>query len=250
MNKSRGGQICKVIIKDGKQIKNSLKKIQTTDKKKFPRMVELNTSEKDTINGIITVRYVESSSNMVEELYFEFDLAQSRLYIIGRGTGRDTVVNEFNRHLDSNPSIKSIQNIKLNGQSIYIDMLKIIKKIDDEHFVKTLKAKFGLNGQKSPLDKHKLMEIQYGFVNNICASKHKNSEIYASNALSCRIKFAVWKIGNFSRLKIKNKRQLDPMIIEVSTDYSFRFFWDYDAIDILSVMRILTVDPDIYTENI
>jgi hypothetical protein len=64
-----------------------------------------------------------------------------------------------------------------------------------------LKAKFGVSGWKIPLDKHKVMEIQYGFIQNICASKHKESKNYADHAVFCRIKFGVWNLGKFNKAK-------------------------------------------------
>lgn len=103
-------------------------------------------------------------------------------------------------------------------------MLKIITSIDKEHFIKNMQAKFGLSGWETPLDKHKVMEIKYGFAHNICVSKHKDSQKYADNAISCRIKFGVWKLGNFTKAKTINDKPVEPMPIEVTTDYTFRFF--------------------------
>ncbi len=65
----------------------------------------------------------------------------------------------------------------INGKSIYKDMLDIITGIDDDHFIQTLKDKFGLSGYKSLLDKHKVVEIQFGFIKNICISNILNQKI-------------------------------------------------------------------------
>ena len=245
----RGGQIYRVITKDFEQIKNELQKIQNNDKKKFPCMIDFNHSKEKLITGTLSVKYIHNSVTRIEEPYFEFDVKHSRCYIIGTNTGRDMVINEFNRQLEFDDNTKVIQNIKLNGRSIYVDMLKILTDIDGDHFIKTLKATFGLSGHKSPLSKHNVKEIKYGFIKNLCVSKDKESKNYADHARDCTIKFGVWKLGNFDRKKSQNKKQLAPLPIEVTTDYTFRFFYDYEVNDILSVMKKLTVDPNNYSVN-
>ena len=71
-----------------------------------------------------------------------------------------------------------------------------------------MKAKFGVSGWKIPLDKHKVMEIQYGFIQNICASKHKESKNYADHAVFCRIKFGVWNLGKHQTLSYRKQHDL------------------------------------------
>jgi len=246
---SRGGQTYSVITNDAEQISTALNTIQTTDDKQYPCMVKLEKPSDSKIFGTIIVRYHEGSLRITEEVYFEFDIRNSRCYIIGKSGARDTVVNEFNRRIESNDQVKVIQNIKLNGKSIYVDMLKIITDIDKDHFIKTLQAKFGINGWKTPLDKHKVMEIKYGFIHNICVSKHKESQKYADNAFFCRIKFGIWKLGDFTKAKTINEKPSEPMSIEITTDYTFRFFWDYEPEEILSVMKKLSINPSNYTIN-
>lgn len=39
------------------------------------------------------------------------------------------------------------------------------------------------------------------------------------------------------------------MSIEITTDYTFRFFWDYDYEEILSAMKKLDIEPSKYKLN-
>ena len=136
-----------------------------------------------------------------------------------------------------------IQTMRLRGESVYTDMLKIVTKTHPKNFIKTLSVKFGMSGFASPLDHRRVSHIMFGFTKYTCASEHKSSKEYVKKAQSCRVKFGVWKLGSFSRDHGK-----EPMSLDVTTDYTFRLFWDYSVEEILLIMKTLDIDPDAYQD--
>ncbi len=243
---ARSAQTYKIISVDFKQYKKMLDSIQDKDKNKIPCAIRVNTTDKN-LDGDISVHYIDPyKGNMIETLFIEFNLSDQRCYVIGSSKGRIELIKILNRLLENDEEIDIIQPIDLPGRCIYEDMLKILTDSYSKHFIKNLKNVFGKSGFKSPLDKHKVETIEYGFTYLTCASEHKKALDYIENAIFTRVKFAVWNIGKFYKMKPDQIKIPKPIHIDVTTDYTFRFYWTYDNSEILSVMKALDVDYNIY----
>ena len=254
---ARSAQTYKLIIDDDDIIKSILKKIpkekdfDKTNKENYPCIVASDIQSK-TPSAIINVFHIDANSNTIESIFIKFDIENKRCYIIGNGKAREKLVfflnNLINQYKKNNEDTKVnyIQSVKLDGRSIFTNMLDILHETDDAHFIKTLKAEFGIFGYKSPLDDHKVETIQYGFTKNRCASAHDEALGYVEKSQKITIKFGVWKIGDFVKpriIKVNNKDQEQkPFHFDVNTDYAFRFWYGYDSLRILRVMEILNVD--------
>lgn len=244
---ARSSQIYRIISVDNKKFIDVLKNVQTKNKKKYPYAQNIDTDNENNPSGNITIHYVDKfRGNVIETIFIEFDIEKQRCYIIGSATAREEIVKILNKLLDKNTNF--IQVIKLHGRNVYVDMLKILTKIDPDHYIKTLKAVFDVyDGFKTPLDKHNVDVIQFGFTKFYCVSKHKKSFEYINNAIEIKIKFAIWTLGNFKRQKKdKNNNFKDPLKFDVTTDYTFRFYYTFPNENLLLVMKILDVDPDRY----
>ena len=236
----RSGQTYKVITSDKKEILTVLQSIQDKNKKKYPYLESINP---DILTATIVVEYKDGPDMIPGHVYIEFNLRKSRCYIIGTKDARDALIRKLNALFESEQVV--IRTMKIPGQSIYHDMLEILVQIHNRNFIATLDARFGAAGFKSPLDKQRVLRIQYGFAQQVCASTHIPSKDYVKNALECTIKFGLWKVGKF----LKNYDKEKHMSITVKTDYTFRFYYTYEVDEILSVMKKLDVDPDVYYED-
>ena len=237
----RGGQTYEVIDSDRGRIQDILQSIPRDNNEICPRMTLF---DDDGMNATIIMEYTDGTAVIRESIYIKFDIERSRCYIIGTRKGRDALVRYLNRLFNPEEDVMIIRTIRLRGQSIYNDMLEIAVRAHNTNFIKILDVKFRLEGFESPLDRHRVSEIKYGFTRNICASRHAAAGRYVANAEKCRVRFGIWGLGPFQR-----NVDEEPMPIDVNTDYSFRFFWEYDINDILQVMMMFNIDPDAHVND-
>ena len=247
---ARSAQTYQLISVDYKKYISVLEGIQDTNKRKYPLAVHIDTSNTNNPSGKIKIHFVNGfRGNVVEIVFIEFDIKLQRCYIIGSPDARIELVKELNKLLDDDPELDIIRDIKLDGRSIYVDMFNIITKIDPDHFIKNLKAIFDdTSGFNTPLDKHNVDEIQFGFVKGYCVSNHKKAFDYIQNAIEIRIKFAVWTLGKFYRVKKINDIR-SSLKFDVTSSYAFRFYWTYPTQELLSVMKALDIDQNRYISS-